>query len=273
MVPIVLKVIYFLDFPKAPSWDHSCLIYILGNLFLIVKDVNIASYVDGNTLYDSCDTIEEVILSLQSSSEKIFQWLLDNQIESNTKKSSLIMSTYQSVNFQLAGSLIKRSDCEKMLGLKIDYKLNFDEHMKTLHNKANNILTALDRATPHMNIEKTKILMNLFSNVQFNYPFMWMLYSHKNNNIIRNVLGRCFRLISNDKNTFYEELLTKDGSVSIHHRNIEALATEFYKIKKLLLLKPFACETESHYNNLRRCNGFRIPSICTVYHGSESSSF
>ena len=183
------------------------------------------------------------------------------------------MSTYQSVNFQLAGSLIKRSDCEEMLGFKIDYKLNFDEHMKTLRNKANNILTALDRATPHMNIEKTKILMNLFSNVQFNYPFMWMLYSHKNNNIIRNVLGRCFRLISNDKNTFYEELLTKDGSVSIHHRNIEALATEFYKIKKLLLLKPFACETESHYNNLRRCNGFRIPSICTVYYGSESSSF
>ena len=228
------------------------------------------------THFDSCDTIEEVILSLQSSSKNFFQWLLDNQIESNTKKSNLKMSTYQSVNFQLAGSLIRRSDSEDMLGLKIDYKLNFDEHMKTLRSKANNILTALDRATPHMNIEKTKILMNLFSNVKFNYHSIWMLYSHKNNNIIRNVLGRCFRLISNDKNTSYEELLTKDGSVSIHHKNIEALAIAFYKIKKLLLPKPFtkifACETESHYN-LRRCNGFRIPSICTVYHGSKSSSF
>ena len=37
-----------------------------SDLFLIVKDVNIASYADDNTFYDSCDTIEEVILSLQT---------------------------------------------------------------------------------------------------------------------------------------------------------------------------------------------------------------
>ena len=37
-----------------------------SDLFLIVKDVNIASYADDNTFYDSCDTVEEVILSLQT---------------------------------------------------------------------------------------------------------------------------------------------------------------------------------------------------------------
>ena len=83
-------------------------------------------------------------------------------------------------------------------------------------------------------------------------------------------------LICNDKNSSYEELLTKDGSVSIHHRNIQALATEFYKIKNRILpelfTEIFACETESH-SNLRRCNDFRIPSIHTAYHGSESISF
>ena len=42
----------------------------LSDLFLIVKDVNIARYADDNTLYDLCHTIEEVILSLQSSSKK-----------------------------------------------------------------------------------------------------------------------------------------------------------------------------------------------------------
>ena len=35
----------------------------LSDLFIIVKDANIASYADENTLYDSCDTTEEVILS------------------------------------------------------------------------------------------------------------------------------------------------------------------------------------------------------------------
>ena len=84
------------------------------------------------------------------------------------------------------------------------------------------------------------------------------------------------RLIYNDKNSSYEELLTKDGLVSIHDRNIQALGTEFYKIKNGFLPELFieivAREAESHYN-LRRCNDFRIPSMCTVYHGSESIFF
>ena len=123
----------------------------LSDLFLIVKDFNFASYGDDNTLYDSYDTIEEVILSLQNSSKKPFQWLSGNQMKGNTDKS---------VVFQFGGSLIQRSDCEKMLGVKIDYKLNFDKHVKTLCSKANNKLRALRRATPYMSTEKKKILLN-----------------------------------------------------------------------------------------------------------------
>ena len=42
--------------------------------------------------------------------------------------------------------------------------------------------------------------------------------------------------------------------------------------RQKFLLIFFARETESHYN-LWRCNDFRIPSIRTVYHGSEGISF
>ena len=118
--------------------------------------------------------------------------------------------------------------------------------------------------------------MNSFFNTQFNYGHLiWMLHSRRNNNIIKYLHERCLRLIYNDKNSSYE-LLTKDGPVSIPHRNIQALVTEFYKIKNVLspeiFTGIFARETESHYN-LRWCNDFRIPSIHTVYHGSESISF
>ena len=113
----------------------------LSDLFLIVKDVNIASYADDNTLYDSCDTIEEVLLSLESSSKKL-QLLSDNQMKGNTEKCHFIISIDQSLNFQLGCSVIERSNCEKMLGVKTDYKLNFEEHVKTLCSKANNKLTA-----------------------------------------------------------------------------------------------------------------------------------
>ena len=42
---------------------------------------------------------------------------------------------------------------------------------------------------------------------------------------------RCLRLIQNDKRSSYEELLEKDGSASVDHRNIQSLVIEMLQIK------------------------------------------
>ena len=81
-----------------------------------------------------------------------------------------------------------------MLGVKIDYKLNFHKYAKTLFSKANNKLRlrALAVATPYMSVDKKKILMNSFFNAQFNYcQLERMLHSRRNDNIIRNLHERC----------------------------------------------------------------------------------
>ena len=91
--------------------------------------------------------------------------------------------------------------------------------------KKSNKLRGLARAATYMTIEKRKLLMNSFFNAQLNYcPLIWMLHSRCNNNKIKHLYERCLRLIYCDKNPSYEELLKKDGSVSIHHRNIQNLA-------------------------------------------------
>ena len=48
-----------------------------------------------------------------------------------------------------------------------------------------------------------------------------MLHSCQNNKTIK----------QNDKLSSYEELLEKDGSVSIHHKNIQSFAIEMFQIK------------------------------------------
>ena len=83
-----------------------------------------------------------------------------------------------------------------------------------------------------MNPKERKVLMNAFFNVQFNYcPLIWMLHSRQNNNQIKHLHERCLRLFHNGKLPYYEELLEKDGSVSIHHKNIQSLAIEMFQIK------------------------------------------
>ena len=119
-----------------------------------------------------------------------------------------------------------------MLGVKIDNNLNFDTYVTGLCKKANKKLRALARATPDISLEKKKLFMNFFFNAQFDYcPLIWILHSRGNNSKIKHLHERCLRLIYNDKKSSYEELLIKDGTISIHHRKIQTLATEMFKVK------------------------------------------
>ena len=79
-----------------------------------------------------------------------------------------------------------------------------------------------------MIIEK-KNVMNSFCDSRCNYcPLLWMFHSRKNHTKISNVQERCLRLIYSGKRSSYEELLENNRLVSIHHRNIQLLATEMY---------------------------------------------
>ena len=53
-------------------------------------------------------------------------------MKGNAEKCDLVLGTNESVDFQLGDLLIERSDCEKMLGVSIDYKLYIDKHEKSL---------------------------------------------------------------------------------------------------------------------------------------------
>ena len=56
-----------------------------------------------------------------------------------------------------------------------------------------------------------------------------MFHSRGLNNKINRIHERALRITYNDKSS-YGELLTKDRSVTIHHKNIRVLAIEIYKV-------------------------------------------
>ena len=78
-----------------------------------------------------------------------------------------------------------------------------------------------------MELGKRRILMNAFLNSQFNYcPVTWMCHSRALNNKINRLHGQCLRIIYNEQTSTLKELLEKNNAVSIHYRNIQALAIE-----------------------------------------------
>ena len=73
--------------------------------------------------------------------------------------------------------------------------------------------------------------MKDFVESQFSYcSLIWMFHSRRLNNKVDSIHEDALRITFNDKSSTFQELLDKDNSVTIHHRNIRALATEIYKV-------------------------------------------
>ena len=118
--------------------------------------------------------------------------------------------------------------------------------------------------------------MNAFFKAQFNYcPIIWMFHSRCLNNKINRLHERCLRMIYNDKISNFEELLSKDNSVSIHHNNIHVLAIEMYKftndMSRDIMNEVFKLRNTPHCN-LRHTSHFSTDPIHSVYNRTESAS-
>ena len=164
-----------------------------------------------------------------------------------------------------------------LLGITIDHELKFDYHVNYLCKKASLKLNALARIARFMNVSKKRIIIKSFIELQFGYcPLIWMLHSRGLNNKINRIHARALRITYNDKSSSScSELLTKDRSVTIQHRNIRALAIEIYKVIQGIsppLLNEVFVPSQCNYD-LRGNNFLERRRVKSVRYGTESASF
>ena len=174
----------------------------------MVDNIDIANYSDDNTPYcvgkSQCDLCD---------------------LDINTK-------------FPLQACILEYSNSQKLLGVTIDRKLNFNEHVTNLCDKASKKIQALARIFPYIPQTQKRLLMNAYFMSQFGYcPLVWMNHSRALNNRINGLHKRALSLVYNDFSSSFSELLEKDKSVTIHHRNLQTLAYEIFKVKKTWRLK------------------------------------
>ena len=76
------------------------------------------------------------------------------------------------------------------------------------------------------------MLFKAFIESQFNNfcPLIWMLHSRTMNNKINCLHERSLRIIYSDQSSTFEEILERDKTFSILHKNIQSLAIEIYKL-------------------------------------------
>ena len=156
--------------------------------------------------------------------------------------------------------------------IKVDAKLNFNEHLNNIISKVSRKVNALSRAVPYMRVSKRKILLNSFFNSQFSYcPLICMFYSRIMNNEINWLREMCMRLICKDKTSSFEELLEQAKFVLILTRNLQMLTTEMFKVYRSMFHPIFSelFHRRDICHILWSNSNFAVPNVKSVSHGSE----
>ena len=166
---------------------------------------------------------------------------------------------------------------ETLLGITLDSELKFEKHITDICNKVSQKIPVLSRITSYMSLNKWSLRMKTFVESQFNYcPLIWMFHSRRLNNKINNVYEKALRIFYSDFKSTFQELLDKDTSFSVHHRNIQILAIEIYKhvhgLSPAIIGEVFKINRTLPYN-LRTQNKFSIRVPKTVKYGTDTISF
>ena len=85
----------------------------LGDLFLVLKDVDIANFADDNTPFTSANNIDDLIDSLEKVSSSLFKWFKGNLFKGNPGNCHLLVSTTEKTKINIGEFSIENSDCEK----------------------------------------------------------------------------------------------------------------------------------------------------------------
>ena len=204
----------------------------LNDIFYFVLNSDITNFADDTTPYTMESTIDLLLESLWKDTSILMGWFKDNYLQMNADKCNLLICNHnKDVSIILDNEIIDCSNSVKLLGITVDKKLNFCEHISKLCKKVSSKLHALARISNFMNQDKLRLIMKSFIESQFSYcPLVWMFHSRSLNNRINRLHERGLRLVYKDSHLTFDELLQKDNSFTIHHRNLQKLATEMYKI-------------------------------------------
>ena len=208
----------------------------------------------------------------------LHKWFNENHMVLNPDKCHYIVigDDDPTQKIILNNNEIASSNEEKLLGILLDSKLNFDSHITSLCKKAGQKLSALARINHYLTQDQKLLLLNSVVKSQFSYcSLIWMFTSRYLSNALNSILERALRLIYNDYELPFDKLLEDNKQKSIYQKNIESLAIETYEFPAGLappIMSDLFVTNENNYN-LRNFQELEPLLTRTVNFGTENISY
>ena len=202
---------------------------MLFNIF-----INDLTYVVGNTcpLYNHADdntlgfwhnALDDLRLNFAYGSKIAIEWFQKNHMKVNVSKFQPIIlkpkGSISDVELHVSGHSLKPVSSVKMLGVQIDERLSFDDHISTLCAMASHQISALRRIVKYPTLENRMAIYNAFIASNFDYcNTVWHFCSNRSLYKLAKLHKQVLRVVLNDYSSsyfsIYRDLLDKVYTVN-----------------------------------------------------------
>ena len=252
----------------------------INDLFYFIKTGKLYNYADDNTVTYSHKSLSTTKSVLESESTKAIKWFGDNKMQANPDKFQAIIpgkSGHENcTSLTICGSEIKCEDSVKLLGVTIDFMLNFDTHVSDICRKAAKQINVLLRIGRHLTVETKILIYKSFIKSNFNYcPLVWHFCSKGSTAKMEKLQYRALRLVFNDFTSSYEALLERANMPTLNISRIRLMAIETFKILHKMTpiyLHDLVSYKESNYS-FRYEKVADIPRVRTTRYGKSTFSY
>ena len=254
--------------------------FYINDLFLFIKEATLHNYADDNTLAYFSKSMPDLVNTLEKETGVALSRLKNNEMIANPEKFHAILLRKNQTNtsgeqININGKMIKSEETVKLLGVTLDYRLDFDTHISNICKKAAAQLNVLKRLKTFIGFKEKQILIQSFVYSNFNYcPLVWYFSSSKSLQKIEKIHERAPRFLYNDYTSSYDDLLLKSNGCTMLVARQRILCIEIFKTVKQLnppFMQNIFRLRSSHYS-LRNPNSLAHVRPNQTTFGSNSLS-
>ena len=252
----------------------------LNDIFYFLKKCKIYNYADDNTVSYAHKQVTVLKSVVEEETQTTLNWFDDNQMQANPGKFQAIVGgkkTFSELkSFTVANNSIPCEETVKLLGVELDYQLNFNEQVSRICQKVARQLNVLQRISKFLSEETRLLVFKSFIRSNFSYcPIVWHFCSKTNTEKLEKLQYRGLKIVFNCYDSSYEELLNRANLPTLHLSRLRTIALETFKcinniapsyIRSLVSIK------QSSYS-FRYENTLQVPMVRTVAYGQKSFRF
>ena len=172
----------------------------INDIFYFVKKGTLYNYADDNTLSYGHPDFNVLTSVLESESNVLINWFKVNKMQANPDKFQVLAvgkKTFdKNMKICIQNSTLSCEEKVKLLGIEIDYQLNFDIHISSICRKASQQLNILKRLGRYLDRLSKLTIFHTFILSNFNFcPLAWHFCTDKNSKKLEKVQERAHQFI------------------------------------------------------------------------------